>query len=93
MSNLLSVDEEWANFKTKFNKSYESEEESQKRYEIFKENYHKVLEHNKKYEAGEVTSSLAINQFSDQSSDEFSSQACGLKCGLKATGLKSTAPQ
>ncbi|XP_030745268.1 cathepsin L-like proteinase [Sitophilus oryzae] len=94
MSNLLSVEEEWINFKSKFNKSYDSEEEEQKRYQIFQDNYDKVVEHNKKFEAGEESSSLAINQFSDQSQEEFSKKSTGLKAtGLRATGLARPAPQ
>jgi C1A family cysteine protease len=55
-------------FQFKFNKDYLSLEEQQKRYNIFRLNLHKIIDHNL-----DITQNftLDINQFSDLTSDEF----------------------
>jgi len=54
----------------KFNKSYESDEEEQKRFEIFENNLKSIVEHNEKYQAGEETYTKALMKFADLKSDE-----------------------
>merc|ERR1712126_759464 len=55
----------WELFKTVHKKSYETEAEELLRKEIFLNNVQKVEEHNQKFEAGEVSFKLGVNQFSD----------------------------
>lgn len=51
-------------FQAEYGKSYGPEEDA-KRYEIFEENWKKISKHNKKYQRGEVSYSMGLNQFSD----------------------------
>nr|ABS32279.1 cathepsin L protease inhibitor 1 [Diaprepes abbreviatus] len=67
----LSVEEHWNNFKTKFNRNYESPEEESKRFEIFKNNLKDIQAHQKKYEAGEVSYQQGVNDFTDLTHEEF----------------------
>lgn len=60
-------------FQTEFNKNY-SDEEDKVRFEIFKETCKLIVEHNKKFEAGEVTWTMGINQFADKRQNEI---CCG----------------
>lgn len=66
-------------FEVKFNRTYATPEEEQERFNIFKTNYERIQEHNKKYEAGEVTYSQGINQFADLTHEEFKSRHLGLR--------------
>lgn len=68
---------EWENYKVKFEKSYADEEEDQHRKAIYFENAKTVEEHNKKFENGEVTWSMGINQFSDLTKIEFKQRHTG----------------
>jgi cathepsin L len=70
-SSALSANTHWANYKLKFNKSYESSDEEARRFEIYKSNVQRVVEHNAKYAAGETTYTLAINEFADLTNEEF----------------------
>lgn len=54
----------------KHGKSYEDDAEEQKRLKFFMDNVKAVEEHNKKFDAGEVTYSMGINQFSDLGPNE-----------------------
>lgn len=53
------------------NKSYLSSEEEKRRFDIFKENLKHIREHNKKYEEGQESSKLGVNQFADLTHEEF----------------------
>uniref|UniRef100_A0A6P7G4E7 Cathepsin L-like proteinase n=1 Tax=Diabrotica virgifera virgifera TaxID=50390 RepID=A0A6P7G4E7_DIAVI len=66
----LSAFEHWSSFKATHNKSYNVIEE-QLRFGVFQENLRKIEEHNTKYENGEETYYLAVNQFADWSNAEF----------------------
>ncbi|XP_072392907.1 cathepsin L-like proteinase [Diabrotica undecimpunctata] len=66
----LSAFEQWTSFKATHNKSYNLIEE-QLRFGVFQENLRKIDEHNAKYEIGEETYYLAVNQFTDWSNAEF----------------------
>ncbi|XP_072392903.1 cathepsin L-like proteinase [Diabrotica undecimpunctata] len=66
----LSAFEQWTSFKATHNKSY-SVVEDKLRFAVFHENLLKIEEHNAKYENGEETYYLAVNQFADWSSAEF----------------------
>ncbi|KAL7631757.1 UNVERIFIED_CONTAM: hypothetical protein RMT77_017938 [Armadillidium vulgare] len=69
VSALSTVDLDWEDFKTKYNKEY-SPEEDIKRHQIFNENKLMIEEHNKKFEEGEVTFTMAINKFGDMLLEE-----------------------
>ncbi|KAB7503954.1 Cathepsin L [Armadillidium nasatum] len=70
-SALSTVDQEWENFKVKFNKQYADGEEA-RRHKIFLENKVLIAEHNKKFENGEVTFKMGINKFADMLVEETS---------------------
>ncbi|KAL7631752.1 UNVERIFIED_CONTAM: hypothetical protein RMT77_017933 [Armadillidium vulgare] len=70
-SALSTVDQDWEDYKTKYNKEY-SPEEDIKRHQIFNENKLMIEEHNKKYEEGEVTYTMEINKFADMLLEEIS---------------------
>ncbi|KAJ8922401.1 hypothetical protein NQ315_004346 [Exocentrus adspersus] len=74
----LTLEDHWINFKTEHGKSYEAEEEA-KRFSIFQENLKKIEEHNKRYEAGEVTYKQGINKFADLTPEEFKQFVGGYK--------------
>merc|ERR1711936_1226917 len=62
-------------FKRKFDKNYKTPEEENERFNIFKENMKKVLEHNRE----KRSFTRAINFFSDLTEEEFKSTYLGLK--------------
>ncbi|VEN39008.1 unnamed protein product [Callosobruchus maculatus] len=59
-------------------KNYDSPEEEQKRFKIFQDNLKTIEEHNKKYEAGETTWQMGINQFADLTADEMKQRYTGI---------------
>ncbi|XP_017146554.1 protein CTLA-2-alpha [Drosophila miranda] len=71
----LVADEEWAEYKAKFNKSYEAAEDLLRR-DLYEKAKAKVVEHNRKYDSGEVTWKMAINHLSDDTEEEFAKR-CG----------------
>jgi len=73
----VDAQQEWTNWKTQHSKSYDTPEEEARRLGIFKENLDKILEHNKKYEAGEVTWTQGLNQFADLTQEEFAKTHLG----------------
>ncbi|XP_030752219.1 mexicain-like [Sitophilus oryzae] len=62
---------DWFKYKEKFDKKYNSDEES-KRKKIFEENLLKIQDHNNKYQTGAVTYNMDINEFTDYTDDELS---------------------
>lgn len=79
------------NFKSDFNKTYNSLEEEYERFEIFKDNLFYVIEENSK----ELSYSLKINKFADMSNEEFKNKMTGFipkrnelntKLGFKNSG-------
>ncbi|KAL3313797.1 hypothetical protein Ciccas_007599, partial [Cichlidogyrus casuarinus] len=60
----------WHQYKLKHGKVYEMDEEDEMRKNLWHDNFNMVEEHNKKYEAGQVTYSMAQNHFSDLSKEE-----------------------
>ncbi|XP_056631251.1 crustapain-like [Diorhabda sublineata] len=68
----LTDEEQFAEFKKEFEKTYDTPEEEEKRFKIFQENLRFIEENNKKYDKGEVSSRLDITPFTDLSADEWS---------------------
>ncbi|XP_017836396.1 crustapain-like [Drosophila busckii] len=64
--------QDWTGFKQQFGKQYKSVAEEQLRRLAFEKNVLQIAAHNKRYEAGEVSFSMRLNQFSDMSHEEFS---------------------
>lgn len=58
-------------FQQKYTKVYKSLREEKLRLAIFESNLEIVNEHNEKYEKGEVSYAIGINQFSDLTDEEF----------------------
>ncbi|CAG9840178.1 unnamed protein product [Diabrotica balteata] len=65
-----TAEEAWPKYKEKYVKSYDEEEDA-KRFAIFKEKYNEILEHNKKYKAGEVSWKIGLNKFTDWTPEEL----------------------
>ncbi|CAG9855681.1 unnamed protein product [Phyllotreta striolata] len=65
------LEKDWKLFKQEFNKTYNSGEEEQKRFKIFKENWNNINKHNKRYDKGLETYSQEINRFGDLTDNEF----------------------
>ncbi|XP_014239946.1 protein CTLA-2-beta isoform X1 [Cimex lectularius] len=58
-------EETWESWKVTYSKSYATPEEEAKRKEIWETTKKRVKEHNEKYEKGEVTFKMGVNQFAD----------------------------
>ncbi|XP_017051006.1 protein CTLA-2-alpha [Drosophila ficusphila] len=71
----LVSDEEWVEYKSKFDKSYEAEEDLMRR-ELYAKAKARIDEHNRKFEKGEVTWKMGINHLADLTPEEFA-QRCG----------------
>jgi len=69
--------ENFHGFAKQFKKGYKSMEEYQLRRSIFEKNLAKMVEHNKKYEAGEVTWWMKMNEDMDLTSEEFMAKRTG----------------
>nr|CAH7747554.1 unnamed protein product [Callosobruchus chinensis] len=63
--------DQWREFKIKYGKAYTSSLEDRKRFNIFHENLRKILDHNKRFDKGEVTYAMKITKFADMTQDEF----------------------
>nr|CAH7747162.1 unnamed protein product [Callosobruchus chinensis] len=74
----LTAEEQWKNFKSTHGKKYDNPEEEQKRFQIFQDNLKTIEEHNKKYDAGETSWQMGINQFADLTEDEMKQRYMGL---------------
>ncbi|CAH1285708.1 unnamed protein product [Diabrotica balteata] len=73
-STYFSDDEEFEKFKKDYNRNYATPNEEQHRKGIFVNTLNKIKEHNAKYERGEISYSLGINQFADLTHEEFASR-------------------
>ncbi|XP_050517471.1 protein CTLA-2-beta-like [Diabrotica virgifera virgifera] len=65
-----TAEEAWSKYKKAFYKSYDEEEDA-KRFALFEKRYYEIIEHNKKYEAGEVSWSKGLNPMTDLTDEEF----------------------
>lgn len=68
---------EWNMFELMYKKKYERLGEGKFRLKIFSENLKKISKHNAKYERGEVSFKLGMNQFGDMMMAEFSDTVLG----------------
>nr|Q86GF7.1 RecName: Full=Crustapain; AltName: Full=NsCys; Flags: Precursor [Pandalus borealis]BAC65417.1 crustapain [Pandalus borealis] len=69
---------EWENFKTKFGKKYANSEEESHRMSVFMDKLKFIQEHNERYDKGEVTYWLKINNFSDLTHEEVLATKTGM---------------
>jgi len=74
-------------------KNYQTREEFTTRRAIFEKNYQDIQEHNAKFEAGEVTWSRIINEYSDLTPQEFIKMRTGLPRYDNSTFLRDHADQ
>jgi cathepsin L len=74
----------FAHFQKRYNKLYFSEEEIDKRFEIFKENVKTIIQHN----LAKNNFTMAINRFTDLSPTEFKKSVVG--AGILQTNSKSS---
>jgi len=73
----FASEEDFKSFANHFGKSYAHQEEFLKRRNIFEANYVKVLEHNKRYDAGEVSWSMKMTNEMDLTADEWMAKRTG----------------
>lgn len=74
--------QEYLKFISTYGKTDQTREGFEKRYEIFKQNYKRIIEHNKLYEAGGPGApefDMIVNRFADLTEEEFLEQNTGLK--------------
>jgi len=64
---------EWEKWKNEYKPNYLTNEEHDRRFNVFAENKHKVLELNKKYADDVNGPRFALNKFADLTSEEFAS--------------------
>jgi len=89
----------WQKFKAEHGKNYASPVEETHRMKIFKENAIKVAKHNARYDAGEVSFTVAINKFADMLSHEVTEMLNGFRAssmvqrGVRKVHQVSTTPQ
>lgn len=65
-------------------KNYRDVHEDKMRFEIFKDNKHKIARHNQRYEEGKVTYKLGLNKYADLLHHEF----VGKMNGFNKTAFK-----
>ncbi|KAG5868793.1 hypothetical protein JTB14_001702 [Gonioctena quinquepunctata] len=62
--------EDWNSFKVSYNKRYSSPEDEALHRSIYERNIQAINEHNSKYQRGEVTWKMGVNQFTDMTDEE-----------------------
>lgn len=87
---FLTESDEWeqfSEFQDRFNKRYETVEEMENRFQIFRENVRSIILHNLDYTQNFT---MGVNQFTDLTPQEFKDQYVGgLKSQLGSYGCKS----
>jgi len=73
--------ESWQEFKDKYDKEYETEEEETYRAEVWSTNVHRIMAHNAEAEDGQHSFHLGENEFADMTSDEITAYFNGLSGG------------
>lgn len=64
-------------FQLTFSRAYETPSEEKLRFEIFKTNFETINKHNSRYNKGEVSYTLGVNQFADLTDEEFEDKYLG----------------
>ena len=84
-SDLTDIDfkTEWFQYKSTHKRLYRTAEDEDLRFNIWQKNLKFINEHNKKYEQGLVSFSLAMNEYGDMTTKEFSVKQNGVDKGLK----------
>lgn len=82
LSTAQKQNQQWEQFKTTYNKIYESLDEENIRKQSFLQNLDQIQAHNERYKQGFESYEMAINEFSDQDIKEFE-QKMTLKSGLE----------
>ncbi|XP_065226773.1 digestive cysteine proteinase 3-like [Planococcus citri] len=65
------IEREWKSFKDTYNKHYADNATEEIRKQIFINNTRMIKEHNAKFETGNVTFNMGMNQFGDMNHEEF----------------------
>ncbi|XP_055856033.1 digestive cysteine proteinase 1-like [Episyrphus balteatus] len=65
------TDASWAEYKATYNKNYPDPAEDLRHHDIYCEKLAAIEEHNAKYQKGEVTWEMGVNQFTDMSSEDI----------------------
>ncbi|XP_065219667.1 procathepsin L-like [Planococcus citri] len=68
--NELDV-QKWTDYKTQFDKQYETTELETQKMAVFLENSNKISQHNEKFKNGQVKFDMAMNLFGDMTAEEF----------------------
>jgi len=76
----------WKAWKHKYSKEYETGSEELARFNIWKDNLERVMNHNARYDVGLETFFLSMNKFADMTSQEFAAQRNGLRSAIKSPG-------
>ncbi|XP_018569740.1 cathepsin L1-like [Anoplophora glabripennis] len=66
--------EHWEKYKLEFKKSYDTVEEEQRKFNIFKDNLKMINAHNEKFKAGLTTYEMEVNKFADLTADEYTTK-------------------
>ncbi|BES99581.1 Cathepsin propeptide inhibitor domain (I29) [Nesidiocoris tenuis] len=61
----MGLDEEFQEWKSKYNKAYKTQEEEDRRKQLWVAAKERIETHNKKFARGETTFSMALNNFAD----------------------------
>nr|AYV99597.1 venom polypeptide [Dolopus genitalis] len=69
----FTFDAEWENFKNEYKRQYPNAEEEAYRRGIFTIAMENIRDHNKKFDKGEVTWKMGVNNFTDLTQNEFAS--------------------
>lgn len=72
LSDDISTDNQWIDYKTKYNKVYTNRIDEYQHYQNFKRTDDVIKRHNEMFSKGESMYEMDHNQFSDMSSDDYS---------------------
>lgn len=86
------LNEEWNEFKAKYNKTYADKSEDNYRFKLFLENKHKIAKHNKRFADGLHSYTLGLNKYSDMSHQEFVRTMNGYRPQLRTPQSRFTHP-
>ncbi|CAM1321234.1 Uncharacterised protein PB.7181, partial [Pycnogonum litorale] len=87
----LNKNEEWTLYKKAYNKKYEGKEDVRKM-KVFMDNVKFIEEHNKKYEANQVSFGVGVNEYADMTTEEFVKVMNGYKPSNKTRTGSSFVP-